>query len=210
MIENRVLTRVEARLVLSPLHRADAISKDAATEVNDRSNINKGAARSNFEVRFSYLPALDIVAACPQAGSSPSLLVNLFPNDTGKDTPNPANHHSRAARASSLGVFRFPSDVPCRPYRWAQWLAGLHFSPVQAAGDPIEPSTRAVVTELRSRVRTHAALAHQLKIINTKGALPLPSFQSENSEATGNIELRRYGKPRFGIASSCSKSSPRI
>ncbi|CAN0350270.1 unnamed protein product, partial [Hapterophycus canaliculatus] len=119
-------------------------------------------------------------------GASPGILANLFPNDTGKDTPNVANHHVMAAQASSRGVFEYPPDVPCRPYRWAQWLAGLHFPPLApgAAGAavganraamPIEPSTRAVLVALRSRARTHAALGDQLKGLSAgKGPSPLP------------------------------------
>lgn len=143
---------------------------------------------------------------CPQAGFPLSLLTNLFPNDTGKDTPNPANHHGPAAQASARGVFDFPADVPCRPYRWAQWLAGLHFPQTRAAAAagtgatggndvaavPIEPSTRAVVAALRSRVRTHVSLAGQLKSCGSKGSLPLPAFQGHVPEASGNIELRRF------------------
>lgn len=150
-------------------------------------------------MRFSYLPALGIVVVCPQAGSPPSLLSNLFPDDTGQGTPNPANHHGRAARASALGVFEFPADVQCRPYRWAQWLAGLHFPAPGAAassavaGDggvvsPIEPSTRAVGAALRSRARTHVALAAQMKSFATKG---VSSSEDKVPEGMGNVELRR-------------------
>lgn len=168
---------------------------------------------SSFSIRFSYLPALGIVAVCPQAGCPPSLLANLFPNDTGRDTPNPINHHGRAARASASGVFNYPADVQCRPYRWAQWLAGLHFPPpgdgaaaaavggiATTVGDgeggpgPIEPSTRAVVAALRSRIRTHMALGAQLRSFVTTGPSPLSSVESELPRATGNVELRRCGR----------------
>lgn len=150
-------------------------------------------------IRFSYLPELGIVVVCPPTGSSSSLLANLFPNDIGRDTPNPANHHGRAARASPRGVFEFPADVPCRPYRWAQWLAGLHFPPAsgmeikadQSMTDPLEPSTRAVMAALRSRARTHASLSSQLKTISDSGPVPLPSFQDKIPKPNGNVELRR-------------------
>lgn len=163
-------------------------------------------------MRFSFLPTLGIVTVCPQPGAPAGILANLFPNDTGKDTPNAANHHGEAARASPLGVFQFPPDVPSRPYRWAQWLAGLHFPPpppaVAAAasalpGDadadrvslPIEPSLRSAMAALRSRVKTRAALDGQLKALSAgKGpsALPLPGVAGGLPEATAdNVELGR-------------------
>lgn len=186
---------------------------------------------SSFSIRFCYLPALGIVAVCPQAGCSPSLLANLFPNDTGRDTPNPINHHGRAARASASGVFNYPADVQCRPYRWAQWLAGLQFPPpgdgaaavggvTTTVGDgegpgPIEPSTRAVVAALRSRIRTHMALVAQLRSFVTTGPSPLSSVESEVPRATGNVELRRCGwlpwmdiEPR-GLCCTCGVLLPR-
>lgn len=189
-------------------------AKNGASKESNNNN-------NSFSIRFSYLPALGIVAACPQAGCPPSLLANLFPNDTGRDTPNPINHHGRAARASASGVFNYPADVQCRPYSWAQWLAGLHFPPAgsggaggagaaagaaaggmnAAVGDgegagPIEPSTRAVVAALRSRIRTHMALGVQLRSFVTTGPSPISSSVESGvprNRATGNVELRRCG-----------------
>ncbi len=34
------------------------------------------------------------------------------------------------AEGSVDNTFSFPSDIPGRPYRWAQWLGGLCFSSV--------------------------------------------------------------------------------
>lgn len=169
-----------------------------------------GKDTNSFTVCFSYLPALGVVTACPQSGFPRGLLVNLFPNDTGRDTPNPINHHNQAARASALGIFEFPSDVPCRPYLWAQWLAGLHFPSagegvngvgaavgmegIGGSGEkgkgPIEPSTRAVMSTLRSRLRTHASVTGQLRKFSSKGLSPSTLLQDEVLDTMGNIELR--------------------
>ncbi|CAM9549731.1 unnamed protein product [Laminaria digitata] len=167
-------------------------AKSGATKETNSNN------STSFSIRFSYLPALGIIAACPQTGCPPSLLANLFPNDTGRDTPNPINHHGRAARASASGVFNYPADVQCRPYRWAQWLAGLHFPATAGGGGggkvggAIEPSTRAVVAALRSRIRTHMALGVQLKSFVTTGPSPLLAAEGEVPRATGNVELRSW------------------
>lgn len=181
-------------------------------------------SKTTFSVRFSYLPALGIVAVCPQTGSPPGILANLFPDDTGKTTPNPANHHSKAARASPLGIFDYPSDVPCRPYRWAQWLAGLHFPPPAAAALattvggadgaaavavalPIEPSMRSAVAALGSRARTRLALGGQLKAIAAgKGPSPLPGSKDDHlPEVTGEIGLRRCVQQ---LQAACGRAWP--
>lgn len=181
-----------------------------------------------FSARFSYLPALGIVAVCPQPGSPPGILANLFPDDTGRKTPNQANHHSKAARSSPLGIFEYPADVPCRPYRWAQWLAGLHFPPPaatltsavagadRAAAMPIEPSIRSAVAALMSRARTRSALGDQLKAFAAgKGPSPLRGVKSDLPEVTGKIGLRRCVAARAGVvcrytwgrAANCVKDS---
>lgn len=178
-----------------------AADKGAASKGKGKGGSNDA---NTFSVRFSYLPTLGVVAVSPPpTGASAGILANLFPNDTGKDTPNAANHHGAAARASPLGVFEYPADVPCRPYRWAQWLAGLHFPPPApgAAGTavgaktpvmPIEPSTRALLVALRSRARTHAALSDQLKGLSAgKGPSALPGGRDRLPEVTDDIELRR-------------------
>ncbi|CAM9244068.1 unnamed protein product [Ectocarpus fasciculatus] len=152
-----------------------------------------------FKVRFSFLPSLGIVAVRPAAAhDSRAPLANLFPTDTGKDTPNPANHHNKAAQASPLGVFEYPADVPCRPYRWAQRLAGLHFPPAAEGGRPvaattmpIEPTTRSAVAALRSRARTLEALGGQLKALSDgKGPSPLPGSRDE--AVAESVELRSW------------------
>lgn len=161
-------------------------------------------------MRFSFLPALGIVAVCPQAGTSPAILANLFPNDTGKDTPNPVNHHGKAARASPQGILQYPADIPCRPYRWAQWLAGLHFPPPAGASPrsgvaelPLEPSVRSAMAALRSRVRTRAALDAQLKALSAgKGPSPLAGMKDGLPKATGSVELSRCTGSLTGFGGS--------
>ncbi|CAM9628417.1 unnamed protein product, partial [Sphacelaria rigidula] len=156
------------------------------------------APENSFTLRFCYLPSLGIVAVTSPPNAAHAILANLFPNDTGQNTPNPTNHHSRAAKLSSSGLFQYPADLPCRPYRWAQWLAGLHFPPVSSCDGQmlgssgprraIEPSTRAVLAALRSRVRTQWALAAQLKSLADRKPACLPRFQ-EMMPTSNNVEL---------------------
>lgn len=59
---------------------------------------------------------------------SESVLRELYPGDTGLDSPNPANTYQLARH--KLGSF--PSLNLGTPYRWAQRMAGLHFVPIDA------------------------------------------------------------------------------
>lgn len=63
----------------------------------------------------------------------------------------------------------------------------------------VEPSARAVVAALRSRARTHAALAAQLKSFAVKGGSAL---EEKVSGGTGNVELCRCGWC-FGLVCVC-------
>lgn len=196
-----LLTRLYALLLLS----GGASGNHGHSKGKGKSALSSKKDTDTLNLRFCYLPQLGIVAVCSPAGWSSSFLTNLFPNDTGRETPNPANHHGPAARASVHGVFKFPADVPCRPYRWVQGLAGLHFPPAGGVGmasvgaegakpAALEPSTRAVVAALRSRAQTHLQLSSQLKTIAESGPVSLPTFDDKLMRTNGNVELRRYWK----------------
>ncbi|CAM9146294.1 unnamed protein product [Ectocarpus sp. 12 AP-2014] len=204
----RTISRREAGKATLEALRPSPLEVQLTINFGDRKN-DAGAAASpkasgststadTFKVRFSFLPSLGVVAVRPAAHDGGVPLANLFPADTGKDTPNPANHHNKAAQASPLGVFEYPADIPCRPYRWAQRLAGLRFppaadggGPVAASTMPIEPTTRSAVAALRSRARTLAALGGQLKALSDgKGPSPLPGSRDE--VVTEGVELRSW------------------
>jgi THO complex subunit 5 len=92
------------------------------------------------------------------------LLVNLFPGDTGSDTPNVANKVRVAG-------FQFDASRRDRPYKWAQHLAGLDFlEPVPVGRAPgaeaaegvakhqAQARVRNVLAALRARMASRAAL----------------------------------------------------
>uniref|UniRef100_A0A7S2Y031 THO complex subunit 5 n=1 Tax=Fibrocapsa japonica TaxID=94617 RepID=A0A7S2Y031_9STRA len=118
--------------------------------------------------------------------SAARLLAGLFPEDMGVTLPTPASRQALlsiaphiAGRSSSLSASRVgrsrqpPAPTGFgSPYRWAQWLAGLqplqddpdhHLDPME-----LEPSTRAVVERIRSRVRSRAVLCHLLGLLSSK------------------------------------------
>jgi hypothetical protein len=70
---------------------------------------------------IEYLPRLHILAVCPGRPEDAGLLCNLVPDDTGRDSPNPANAFLVD------GNFAYDPASPWRPYKWAQWLGGLDF-----------------------------------------------------------------------------------
>ena len=102
---------------------------------------------SSVNIIFQYLPELDVVTA---EAVDKSLLVNLFPADTGMYTPRTSNHLH--ALASPTGL-RIPSSLYGRPYKWAQWLCGLYMltSPIVApeSGKVIKPHPRPEPTTRR-------------------------------------------------------------
>ncbi|KAG5177663.1 Fms-interacting protein-domain-containing protein [Tribonema minus] len=145
-----------------------------AVELRVGSGNGGSAAAPAAVVRFQYMPRLAlVVVAVPQGPDH--VLSELFPGDDGLRTPNLVNHMMYGARVGAAGVFEYPADVPARPYRWAQWLAGFHFNaPEWELRAPLEPSTRAVVGRVRARVTSRAALEAQLQQLKA-GTLPAPA-----------------------------------
>ncbi|DBA90218.1 TPA: hypothetical protein ACH3X1_003517 [Trebouxia sp. C0004] len=82
----------------------------------------------SHSITFTYLPSLGVATAEAGDQAGNELLAGLFKDDSGKDTPNLANKHLED------GSFVFDTKVTARPYRWAQWLAGLDFLPAMPAG----------------------------------------------------------------------------
>jgi THO complex subunit 5 len=119
-------------------------------------------------IRFAYLPALNIVTVTvtttdgkPAGIGSQDVLVNLVPDDMGDVSPNPAHHFDGQRRAIKF-------DATARPYRWAQWLAGLDFVPLaRAEQQPDQRSSVAtILTLLKQRLVARKSLATQFKSLS--------------------------------------------
>jgi Fms-interacting protein/Thoc5 len=153
-----------------------------AVQLRLRLGTADGPFKQGTEVtlQLQYLPALGLVAVAAGGAHAPAhLLTNLFPGDSGAVSPNLSNAHSVAAAAGASSsssssspaaaavTFQYPEAVPARPYRWTQWLCGLYYSAPAETGAaeraPLEPSTRAVVTRIRSRIVSRAVLEYQLQ-----------------------------------------------
>ncbi|XP_067124081.1 THO complex subunit 5 homolog [Centruroides vittatus] len=148
-------------------------------------------------VNFSYLLHLHIVTALvksitPHLSSGvsagdllkPDLLLNcLFPNDFGKESPNPANHYQ--LKKISNDQFESFLTQNGRPYHWAQRIAGLEFLPVtnenlpswedtkvnyQISASSMEMTLRSMHSRLQARIALHAQLSSL-----ERGTIPVPS-----------------------------------
>merc|ERR1711865_569478 len=116
---------------------------------------------------------LDVVSVAShwshdESSGTGSLLVNLFPDDIGYESPNPANvewlpNHNLAWGAS----------LPGQPFCWAQWLAGLTFlkrNPELGQSSKIpQEQFRVVVARVQARIQSHATLEEELKVLRSKG-----------------------------------------
>jgi len=142
---------------------------------------------------FTYLTQLNIVAIesqwDPDQSSNHSLLLDLFPNDSGVESPNPAN--SSVLPENSL---EFDAERRARPYKWVQWLAGLTFlqtNPTSESCIVPQESFRAVVARIRSRVQHRVTLLDELE----KLAKKKPKITSEQAASL------------FQLPQSCSMSA---
>lgn len=88
----------------------------------------------------------------------------LFPEDTGRSSPNRSNNYKFEMASSSeqeepLKPFVYPANALARPYAWAQWICGkVHLS---RASRP-EPSIHAVLSQIQKRVLAQVMLSQQL------------------------------------------------
>mmetsp|Transcript_13555 Transcript_13555/g.17587 ORF Transcript_13555/g.17587 Transcript_13555/m.17587 type:complete len:651 (-) Transcript_13555:104-2056(-) len=115
-------------------------------------------------LRFELLEALDVVTVTAEAHQA--LLANLFPNDTGVFLPRTVAKYTETQERNTI----FPSHLKGRPYKWAQWLAGLTYLDPSMPNHS-QPSTREIVENVLTRVRAQEALSAQLEVL---GKCPHP------------------------------------
>ena len=124
--------------------------------LSDQTNSAKTSDSINtsnmITIRFQYMTCLNIITAVIDEDSKESTsvipctssLINLFPYDTGEDTPNGSNFHlsSTVSGKNFVGLPSF-KIMPSRPFLWAQALAGLSFLPknIESEIDNMKEST---------------------------------------------------------------------
>lgn len=145
----------------------DISSVDEKFPLSVRVQVNALAGdrfRTPLQLDFAYLSQLGVVAVTVLSSHSKKTLTNLFPNDTGLTSPNPANKF-----LAEGGEFRIDESQSYRMYRWAQYLAGLNFAQapgvVQTSGGSTLSSNfvvRRVVGQVRARMNTRMSLREQV------------------------------------------------
>lgn len=105
---------------------------------------------------------------------SESVLRELYPNDLGIESPNPANHYQLARH--NLGSF---SSLGLGiPYRWAQRMAGLHFISANShdqkptVQESTQDSVVSVLKEIKRRVKARLELCREIRRLES-GNLPI-------------------------------------
>jgi hypothetical protein len=95
------------------------------------------------------------VASCQGYGSN--FLINLFPNDSGYDIPNPYIK-------PDIRSITIDESSGARPFRWAQWLGGLDFLSVEQDQSNKHGcySLNTVFEQIRRRAKYFHALQGQL------------------------------------------------
>lgn len=94
-------------------------SSSASSSSNSASN---SSSNDKMSFMFEYLVNLNVVVVTPLNNEDPRVLVNLYENDDGESSPNPANRLQ-----VSFGTEWLPKRA--RAYKWVQSLCGLHFLP---------------------------------------------------------------------------------
>ncbi|GBG29054.1 THO complex subunit 5-like [Hondaea fermentalgiana] len=120
---------------------------------------------------FKFYPALKVVTV--EAENRPGLLANIYPNDTGQFLPR-ASLDTTAAQGARK---EFPEDLPDRPYKWLQWLAGSYNLPPEGPGAEAQPSMGSIVQSILERVGAQEALSEQLHALK-KCPHPVPVHPS--------------------------------
>tara|TARA_B110001452_G_scaffold264015_1_gene266328 strand:- start:521 stop:1660 length:1140 start_codon:yes stop_codon:yes gene_type:complete len=103
---------------------------------------------SKIEVAFSYHAQLQMIGVSAKPAAAAAKLASLFSADDGSGFPDERcalRALSRLDTASASPPALTPM-LPAKPYKWAQWLAGL--GPVVAADAPAPPSFQKVMDAL--------------------------------------------------------------
>nr|KAG5686801.1 hypothetical protein BaRGS_013121 [Batillaria attramentaria] len=135
-------------------------------------------------VGVKVIPGKEVVTNSVTGGdllSPQSVLDELYPDDHGDTTPNPANQYELARYG--MGDFgQYVAQVG-RPYMWAQWLGGLQFldhveAEPSSSLSSIRPKTsisatymQQTIKRLRQRLKARLGLLQQLASLE-RGIVP--------------------------------------
>lgn len=119
-------------------------------------------------IRFEFLPKLHIVTVQvvpkDRQADAGDILRDLFPDDSGDVLPTLCARH--AAAAANCSAQSALGECGGKPYRWAQWLAGLNGvesgSGEESRRASLEPTIQTIVRRLQSRLHSAVELGRVL------------------------------------------------
>lgn len=118
----------------------------------------------SLKIKFEFLEALNLVVVSTNDGME-SVLINLFPNDSGLISPNPAAQE-----------FKLEENVKGRPYKWAQWLGGFNYIYEETAASPgsrkVHYPFSVVMEKIQKRILNSNALQTQLRSLAQRCITP--------------------------------------
>lgn len=187
-------------------HRTAKISKEEKAEAKKKEALKKHPLTVQISVivkdgtalnlMFSYLMQLKIVVvkftvrlAKPVTGVSAADVLNghcilneLYPGDTGNDSPHPATAFSLKAAGISEDFSQLISEVG-RPYIWAQRMCGLDFMAavvdnqkphkvIQPCQDLSVTTVENFILTLKKRLKSRVALMKELQDLESGKILP--------------------------------------
>ncbi|XP_014231545.1 THO complex subunit 5 homolog [Trichogramma pretiosum] len=120
---------------------------------------------------------------------SESVLRELYPGDTGLESPNPANHY----QLSKYKLGKFSAHNLGTPYKWAQRMAGLHFVPIEASEqksvvpDSIQDNVESVLREIKKRVKARLELCAEIRELESGNMPAFPDTDEPIPTKTSTI-----------------------
>jgi Fms-interacting protein/Thoc5 len=159
--------------------------------------------KQSMTVRFRYISSSDMVTAlASQDFDMGSILGELFPGDTGEWMPNAAMSSTTTLDVNDLGT----------PYRWCNYLAGLHIAPAEQTPPKMHISAKIVVLALIKRVRATAALSYILPaLLHRPHPLPIHDQMKAKWQQEGrNHELSKIKLTSFVLDDSSAERKPHI
>eukprot|EP01138_Halocafeteria_seosinensis_P006501 gb/GECG01006645.1/.p1 GENE.gb/GECG01006645.1/~~gb/GECG01006645.1/.p1 ORF type:complete len:822 (+),score=137.67 gb/GECG01006645.1/:1-2466(+) len=161
-------------------------------------------------IRFQYLPALEVVTVECLDSSTNSKLSNLYPGDSGIETPTLLHRVLGQDGTSHLNeLLTFPDEIRARPFHWAQWLCGIYSAKTgDATEDIVMASTLDVLhrmiwrninsdffekecNQLTKRVGAKTTLADPIIPFNV--FTQRNSWEPENRQSSDNSTFARAG-----------------
>jgi len=166
------------------------------------------SSTDKMTVTFNYLVNLEIVVVSTETTLGDNLLTNLYPNDTGEETPNLANKYQYT------GQLQFSPSTGFA-YRWAQFLCDKGtYGNVNAMDTNQRYKMEDVLSKIEARAQSKKSVTQQMQSF-TRGKIPVAHKQNLHIRSVATLSSwtsisasefinRRKSKSRSSSSSSSS------